>query len=134
MAEAYLKKLFSRSKGSSEVRSAGTLGICGAPPSREAIKVIMEEGIETDGFVSKALTEDLIEWADVVLVMEQMHKDRILHLVPDAEEKVRFLGEFDHDRKEVCIPDPIGRPMSFYRASFDIIKRSIQEFKKWMRE
>ena len=65
--------------------------------------------------------------------MEPVHRFKVIDLVPEARDKVFYLGEF-YDRpadeegasSEVMIPDPIGRPMAFYRAAFGLIKQSIE--------
>lgn len=62
-AEALLKK-----KEGFDVRSAGTW--IGAPTR---------------------ISEDLVDWADVILVMEEEHKEAILSIKPEAEEKITVL-------------------------------------------
>lgn len=132
MAEAYINKLSAEQDILLEARSAGTLGIEGASPSKEVIELLLKEGIDPSGYWSKGLSKEMIEWADLILVMAPEHKLAVLGLVPGAEKKVRYLGEFDPDRGEIMIPDPIGRPMAFYKASFIVIKRSIEELVKWL--
>lgn len=36
----------------------------------------------------KRISKDLIEWADMIFVMEQQHKEAILAIKPDAEDKI----------------------------------------------
>ncbi|RLI13114.1 phosphotyrosine protein phosphatase [Candidatus Bathyarchaeota archaeon] len=38
------------------------------------------------------ISKDLIEWADVIFVMEDYHKDVILDICPEADNKVIVLG------------------------------------------
>jgi len=40
----------------------------------------------------KKVSKDLIEWADVIFVMEDYHKDVILSICPEAKEKVVVLN------------------------------------------
>ncbi|MFH1877324.1 MAG: low molecular weight protein arginine phosphatase [Candidatus Omnitrophota bacterium] len=136
MAEAYMSKRAPEEGFALEIKSAGTLGINGMLPTKEAFQALSEAGITDKGqYHSKALTEELINWADMILVMEHMHKAQIVHEVPAAREKVFFLGEFDPDRKgDVSIPDPIGRTMAFYRITFTLIKHSIEELLKWLKK
>ncbi len=134
MAEAYLKSRFAEENIDIEVKSAGTWGRDGEPASREALKAIKEEGIDPKGYESNALTKELIDWADAILVMEHMHKEWIVRMVSAAEEKVYFLKEFGEDDDELSIPDPVGRTIAFYRASFGIIKNSIEEFMEWLKK
>lgn len=62
-AETLLKK-----KEGYDVRSAGTW--IGAPAR---------------------ISEDLVDWADIILVMEAEHKKAILSIKPEAEEKITVL-------------------------------------------
>jgi len=62
-AEALLKK-----KKGFDVRSAGTW--IGAPTR---------------------ISEDLVDWADIILVMEEEHKEAILSMKPEAEQKITVL-------------------------------------------
>ncbi|MFA6636493.1 MAG: low molecular weight protein arginine phosphatase [Candidatus Omnitrophota bacterium] len=134
MAEAYLNRLSSENEKSFEARSAGILGIEGASPSKEVISLLTKEGIDVSPYISKGLSLGLVNWADLILVMAPEHKLAVLDLDPAAESKVRYLGEFNPDRGVVIIPDPIGRPMTFYKTSFSIIKQSIEELIKWIKE
>ena len=117
-----------------EVRSAGTLGIDGMPPTLEVFKVLEAEGIKADGYISKPLTEGMIEWADIILVMESGHKDKTVSMVPQASGKIKFLGELDKETENNTIADPIGMPLEFYKRSFEIIKKAIEELIKWLKK
>ncbi|MBD3427236.1 MAG: low molecular weight protein arginine phosphatase [Candidatus Omnitrophica bacterium] len=134
MAEAYMRKRVSEEGLPVEVRSAGTMGINGMSPSPQAVKVLSDEGMDAEDLKSTGLTRDLIEWADLILVMEPMHKVRILEEVPEAEGRVQYLATFDPDKNDVVIPDPIGRPVAFYRTSFSLIKGAIEELMKWLKK
>jgi protein-tyrosine-phosphatase len=134
MAEAYLIKRAEEENLSMEVRSAGTFGMDGLTPTKEALQLVADEGIENSGLESKLLTEEMLEWADIVLVMEPEHKLKILEMMPGAENKLMYLGEFNPDRTDMAIPDPIGRTLAFYRASFSLIKQSIEGFLEWLKK
>ncbi len=117
-----------------EVRSAGTLGIDGMTPTKETVMVLEKEEIDAAVYESKELTEELVDWADLVLVMEPSHKNRVIEMVRGSENKILYLGQFDADGGDIVIPDPIGRQLAFYRASFGKIKRSIEGLIEWLKE
>ena len=71
-----------------EVRSAGTLGVNGVPPSIGAIKVLKSEKIPSEGLKSKNLADDLLKWADMIMVMEPMHKEMIITADPELSDRV----------------------------------------------
>lgn len=133
MAEAYFNQIAAFQGKGFEARSAGTLGIEGASPSKEVIALLSEEGIDPTRYKSKSLSVEAVNWADMVLVMASEHKLAVIGLCPDAAGKVRFLGEFNPDnRGEIMIPDPIGRSRAFYNASFNVIRISVEELMKWL--
>lgn len=134
MAEAYLKKRAGEEGLAADVRSAGTLGIDGVEPAANTIAVLKEEKIDPAEYKSAALTKDIIDWADVILVMEHMHKEKVMGITPAAEEKIFFLGKFGGKAENNIIPDPIGRPLGLYRITFNLIKESIEELIKWLKE
>ncbi|MFC1480581.1 low molecular weight protein arginine phosphatase [Candidatus Omnitrophota bacterium] len=134
MAEAYMKKRLQEEDISIEVASAGTLGMNGAVPTRETLKVLTNEKIDPKGYKSKGLTANFIKWADLILVMEPSHRARVLTDVPEAGDKVYYLGEFNKEQGDIVIPDPIGRPLAFYRVSFRLIKHSIEGLIEWLKK
>ena len=134
MAEAYLDKRLKEEGIDIEVASAGTVGMDKLFPTQETLKVLGEAEIDTKGYRSKTLSEDFIHWADMILVMEPAHKARIRMLVPEAEDKIYYLGEFNKDHDSVIIPDPIGKPLASYRKSFSLIKHPIEELIEWLKQ
>ena len=111
-----------------EVRSAGTLGFDGTPPSKETIKVLSKDGVSTEGLESTPLSKEIIDWADIILVMEPMHRMKVLTEDHDVENKVELLGIYNPEREDIAIPDPIGRTFAFYRVTYRMVKQSIDGF------
>ena len=134
MAEAYLKIRAAEEKLLIEVRSAGTMTTDGMAPADNTVKMLKEGKINPEGYQSTKLDKDIISWADIVLVMESMHRDKVLSLDPAAVDKVFYLSEFDDKAENLMIPDPIGRPPAFYRVSFNIIKQAIEGMIEWLRK
>ena len=115
-----------------EVRSAGTFAVYGMPPSREAVEVMKEIGIDISSHISQPLTEELIEWADMIFVMEPSHRVDILAFNPSADTKVFFLKTFRRKNIPSLIPDPMGRDIRFYRYVRDIIMLSIKRVERYV--
>ncbi|MFQ5952021.1 MAG: low molecular weight protein arginine phosphatase [Candidatus Omnitrophota bacterium] len=134
MAEGYMKKRLKEEGLEIEVKSAGTLGVEGMPPSEGSVKVLKAEGISAEGLQSKGVDEDLVKWADIIIAMEPAHKEIVTLIDPDLADKVVFLREYSDDTGNLVIPDPIGRPLAFYKVSFKIIKKSIEGLIKWLKE
>lgn len=136
MAEGLLKKYLKESgKAGIEVTSAGTRAIGGLPPTDETVEVMKSEGVDISRARSKNLTDDLIKKSDLILVMEDMHKSEIARRVPESASKTHLVKEYGLDGKVdhiegVNIPDPIGRPMEFYKYTIKIIKNQMQRIAK----
>jgi len=136
MAEALLKKYLKDSgKAQIEVRSAGTRALNGLPPTEETLEVLREEGITLSGFKSTSLTDQMIKDADLILAMEDIHKDEILRRLPAVSPKIHLLREYGHtDQKYhdegIGIPDPIGRPKEFYSYVMNSIKKEVERIAK----
>ncbi|MBD3296713.1 MAG: low molecular weight protein arginine phosphatase [Candidatus Omnitrophica bacterium] len=134
MAEGYLRHRAEEKGLDLEVRSAGTLGLPGLSPAKESLQALTSAGVSVETLRSKALTPDLVEWADLILVMEPMHKLKVGEILPEAASRTFYLGEFNPERGDMVIPDPIGRPYSFYRVSFRLIRQCIEGMLKWLEQ
>lgn len=129
MAGGLSEKLL-KEKGNYKIMTAGTAAVKGMPPTPETIQVMADEDIDISGHRSSPLSDGMIQEADLILVMERAHKERVLNYYPEAKEKVHLLSEFGRIKKEdklvdPDIADPIGRPLEFYRKVFAIIKEGI---------
>jgi len=93
MAEAMLKELASRAGKQVEVRSAGVAAIDGSPISPQAAELLERRELPSVG-PSRALTEDLVNWADLILGMTSSHKQAVVQLHPNAVGKTYVLKEF----------------------------------------
>lgn len=107
-----------------QVQSAGTLGLIDRPAAKGMIAVGDEVGLDLRRHRSQALTAALIDWADVVAVMETAHALECRRLAPHAPvEKVVHLGTWAGQAE---IADPIGswtlRP---YREARDVLKTAV---------
>ena len=95
-----------------EVRSAGTGARDGDPASGHAIEVMRERGIDLRSHRARRLTQDLVDWADVVLTMTASHKNHVLRMFAGAAGKTFTLGEFaaGPGGQSEEINDPWGKP------------------------
>ena len=124
---SYLLREKLKSREDVEVLSAGVSGIPNVGASAAVMDVMKEKGFDVSGHTSRRLTDDLIKIADVILVMEELHKERIIKRVPDASDKTFLLKEFAgmdiaKDPDGLNIPDPIGRSLEFNEEVFNKIK------------
>jgi len=128
MAEGLFKKYLKEAgKGDIKVTSAGVVAMDGFAPTDETIEVMRGQGVDVSGMKSRRLTREIIKMSDLILVMEDVHKDFVLRLVPEAASKAHLLKKFGayNTRRYpegADVPDPIGKPIDFYKLSLQIIK------------
>jgi protein-tyrosine-phosphatase len=103
-----------------QVDSAGVLALPGNPATAMAQKVAgAEHGIDLAKHRAKVITEDLVSWSDLVLVMEKTHEQDVLHGFPDAAGKVLLLRYFARSgSRRRGISDPYGLNYEAYRFCF----------------
>lgn len=66
----------------------------GAPIDRRAARVLTRAGYDASGHRAHRITADEITSADLVIAAEQVHIDRMLRLVPDAQ-NLRLINDFN---------------------------------------
>jgi len=136
MAEGLLKKELN--SHDILVTSAGITALYGMAPTQEAVKVMRDKaGIDISSHLTRGLTSETAESADLILVMEKIHKDFISEKVPSAKDKTYLLKEFGADRediKEAGIPDPIGRPLEVYEEVYYQIEDAVKDAAKRIKE
>ncbi|MBI5599689.1 MAG: arsenate reductase ArsC [Deltaproteobacteria bacterium] len=110
MAEGFLRTI---GKGSIEVRSAGTAasGIV----SRDAVKAMKERGIDIGGQTSDQLTDDMLEWADIVVTMGCCPAGELCPV------------DFKGLKYDWPVGDPLGRPWDEMRMVRDDIEARVRE-------
>ena len=132
-AERMLKKALKENNRSDiEVSSAAIFDMDGESADPMAVKILKEMGFEADGHFSKLLTEDIAAEADMILVMEQHHKDFIIENYPDTQEKVFLLKPFSKGASHLNtsdmeeIKDPHNLSSYHYRLCFAEIYLAIE--------
>jgi protein-tyrosine phosphatase len=101
------------------VTSAGTGGGFGAA-SDNAVQVMSERGIDVTQHQSSGLTAEAIQQADHVFVMTTMHRNRVLDIVPAAEDRVRLLLDAEDVR------DPVGGDRDEYERCAQIVEGGVR--------
>jgi protein-tyrosine phosphatase len=95
-----------------EVLSAGRWATNGQPANEDAITVLAARDISLTGHRSQPLTLQLLDRADIVLVMEEAHRRSIFYLAPKHLYKVLLLTELAGSHDD--IDDPYGGPFEGY--------------------
>jgi len=124
MAQELFKKML-REEGieNVEVSSAGIAALSSYTISGLLEKVLKEEDIQPSYHKPTPITPEILRNADLILAMEKRHKEVILEMAPEVENRVFLLKEFAGERENLDIPDPIGQPEEVYRSRLQEIKR-----------
>lgn len=122
MAKALMKKFVDEAGLSDKVHidSAGTSTFAGIGAAPNTVAVLKEEGIDISDHRGKNINKDILKRSDMIFVMENLHKNVIITMMPEIKDKVRLLkGGQD-------IPDPIGRPFEEYKKVMNVIKEEVE--------
>lgn len=103
--------------------SAGLAAATGCPPSREALLVLGEKGLDMKNHKSKDFAKPMLKRCDYVITMTQGHKLSMLRDCPEASDKIFTLGELSGSGKDV--PDPFCGSVEVYRKTADSLEREI---------
>jgi protein-tyrosine phosphatase len=130
MAEAALRgKLYERGIDGIRVHSAGTHGGAITYATPDAIVTAERAGLDISGHRSRELTREMIEDADIVIVMDQHNLGWINFRWPEFAEKIFLITAFRNDKwagKDVT--DPYKLAMTYYETAFDLIDGSLEFF------
>jgi protein-tyrosine phosphatase len=111
MAEALLKDIVRRKGQKVEdwrIGSAGVWALEGSPATLSAIRAAAARSLNLSTHVARRLTRELIDQADLVLVMEREHLEAIHEEWPDLDARVHLLSRMVGQAVEV--EDPVGMP------------------------
>ena len=91
------------------VSSAGTWTVNGLPAMAEAIILAGELGLDIQDHRSQVITGEMLQLADVVLVMESGQKEALQVEFPDDRKKIFLLSQASKGIS-FDIPDPVAGP------------------------
>jgi protein-tyrosine-phosphatase len=116
MAEAVFNALVSDAGMPYEARSAGTAALAGEPITPHAAAVLEEVGVYPGGHRARQVDAAMLEEADLVLAMTPQHASALRRI--SAEVEIHTLLGYAYAAPETDgISDPIGQPISAFRAS-----------------
>ena len=86
--------------GAITVESAGTHAVVGAPIEPPMAVLLRKDGVSTEAFRARQLTEAMINEADLILPLTREHRAWIVEEVPGALQRTFTLLEFAQVAKE----------------------------------
>ena len=109
-----------------DVVSAGTQAWEGQPASAYTQQVAAEAGIDVSAHRSRPVTPELLEDADLVLVMEPAHRAAVVQAGADPE-RTFVLSEWPPPGEpDLVISDPFGGSIEAYEECWRRIRRHVQ--------
>ena len=129
MAEAILR---SREIENVTVRSAGINAFDGIPISEHA-KTLIENADMPYTETSRRVTVENVEWADYVLTMTDAHKHTLLHLFPQASQKIYTLKGFIDPVADENVQDPYGGNLETYTQTFEELLGLVDDLERKLR-
>lgn len=126
MAEAIAQAVaLARGMEDVTVSSAGTSAWQNAPASDGALLVAMESGLDLSHHRARVLSRELVEQADLILVMGPHHRERVEAL--GGESKAHLLTSFaTHGKDCTSVGDPFGGNLDAYRETFTELRGAIE--------
>jgi protein-tyrosine phosphatase len=106
-----------------QVISAGVYAEPGFAASKEAIATLRQRGMDIAGHRSQQITPDLLNRADLVLVMQEAHRRSIFYFGAQYLSKVYLLSEMSGGHDDVG--DPFGGPMEGYAITANRLEQLI---------
>lgn len=101
-----------------KVISAGLMDIGDQPVVPELIEIGNDFGIDMKDHRSSAVERWMLEEANIIFVMETLHKERMEIEYPEFLPKVFLLSIFDFEINGINIKDPLGTAFFVYRHCF----------------
>jgi protein-tyrosine phosphatase len=112
-----------------EVRSAGVGAMSGAPASEGSLGAAVRHGLDLSEHRSRPLDDELVGWADLILVMSPSHLLRLAEL--GVAGKAALLDAFARGDEGVDedagagIPDPFGGDDQDYEDTYLMLEQLI---------
>lgn len=109
------------------ISSAGLGALVGHDMDKQARAVAEQHGLICPKHEARQLTRVLCHEADLILVMEQRHRDGVTQLCPEARGKVFLLGQGSSAADTAAdIADPYRKSKSFFETTYEQLHRACQ--------
>lgn len=105
-----------------EVTSAGLHALVGRDIDAESAMAAREQDIPLIPHAARQFNVELGERAELILVMDQGHRDEITRRWPQFSGKTMLLGHFENGKS---IPDPYRMGVSMHQRAVEMIRESV---------
>ena len=127
MAEGIFKQELTKSiKKDCFISSAGLNALIGHKADPKACQVMAQKGIDISSHRACQLNNEMVRKADLILVMERLHKNAIEENEPSTRGKVFRLGEWE----KFDIADPYQKDLSVFEETLILIEHGVSHWIK----
>ena len=107
---------------SAKVSSAGIQALVNQPADVLAQEIAQTHGLDLSPHLGRQVEKSVLEEHELVLVMEDHHRDYIRSRFPQVSGKVFLLGKWE---EEMQVPDPYKKSSDFFKEVYSQIDRSV---------
>ena len=107
---------------SAKVSSAGIQALVNQPADGLAQEIAQTHGLDLSPHLGRQVEKSVLEEHELVLVMEDHHRDYIRSRFPQVSGKVFLLGKWE---EEMQISDPYKKSPDFFKEVYSQIDRSV---------
>ena len=125
MAMGLLRQQVSQDERSWKIQSAGVWAEKGHPPSDFGRMVLLRRGIDIADHKSQPVTPKLVQDFNLILAMEERHKDALAAAFPAYSYRFYLLSEMVG--KSFDVDDPFGLALPDYEDTAQEIEQILQE-------
>jgi protein-tyrosine phosphatase len=97
----------------------------GNPIDPIAESVLVEHGVTGAAHVARQISPEMINAADIVLVMDKRHMSAVHAQVPHARGKTFLLGRWQND---AAVPDPYGKTRPAFEQAYRMIDTAVDSW------
>ncbi|OEH85532.1 hypothetical protein BHU72_04900 [Desulfuribacillus stibiiarsenatis] len=131
MAERITRNLVEKDNLNIEVQSAGVSAWDGIEMSENARLVLENRGIHSEDHLSRLVTQDLLDWADLILTMTESHRQSLL-MNYQTKDNVYNLWDYTYNERTDVL-DPFGGSYQIYDQCAKALENVIQDLLKKLR-
>ncbi|MFC2053777.1 hypothetical protein ACFLV7_05685 [Chloroflexota bacterium] len=125
MAMGLLRSMVENSSDLWKIESAGVWDMGGQQVAANTQLVLQKRGIDLNDYLSRTVTGTMLSGFNLVLVMEDNHKEVLKLAFPEYTDRIFMLSEMVGELYDIV--DPIGRPLADFEETVLEMERILTE-------
>lgn len=113
-----------------QVWSAGLGAVVGAPADPLSVAIAQDHALDLSAHRAQQISGWMCQQVDMILVMEQSHKDQLLRQFPHVRGKVFRLGHYG----QFDIADPYRQPRESFEQAWAAIAQGVADWAPRIRQ